>query len=100
MSELYTESMFMDSGAFSLYNIHVRKVGRDAAVEEHDPKYLEALKRRQGIDKPHPPIHRRGHGDFSFFNLKPGSEFRKYCDRYADFIKRMQKIDTRNGMFF
>lgn len=30
-------------------------------------------------------------GDYSFFKLKAGSEFRKYCDRYASFLKSMQE---------
>lgn len=68
----YTKSMFMDSGAYSLYNLHVRKSGAPR-VGEHG-KELERVKVR--LDK----------ADFSYFSLKKGSEFRKYCDAYARFM--------------
>ncbi len=63
----------MDSGAHSLYNIHVLKHGK--RMGEHG----------RILDKP--PV-KWSQGDFSYFDLTKGSEFRHYCDRYASFIKR------------
>ena len=57
-------SLFIDSGAHSLYNKHV-------------------LKASKGIAK--------GKGDYSYYNLTPGSEFRQYVDEYAQFIKEYGK---------
>lgn len=97
---LYIESLFMDSGAYSLYNIHVRKLGKDV-VREMPQGYIEWAKRRQGKEfKLAPPIHRRGQGDFSFYNLKKGSEFRVYCDHFASFMKRMMALGVDKEMFF
>jgi len=76
MSEPYTESIFMDSGAHSLYNIHVLK--------SHLPKNKR-------------PSVAWGNGDFSFYDLKRGSDFRKYCDTYAEYIKRHSHVP---GMLF
>jgi len=39
------------------------------------------------------PVVLRGRGDFSFYDLSPGSEFRKYCDQYAQFVKEHQKYN-------
>lgn len=72
-NELYTRSLFMDSGAYGLYNIHVRKFGT------HIGKHGRAL------DRGHV---KRGQGDFSYYSLKPGSEFRAYCDQYAEDLKK------------
>lgn len=65
----------MDSGAYSLYNIHVRKFG------EVMGKHGKPLDRGHVL---------RGQGDFSFYSLEKGSEFRKYCDKLASFIKRVE----------
>ena len=69
---LYSESIFMDSGAYSLYNNEVlKKQGADGKQLA-----VQAL----GI---------RGK-DYSFYNLAQGSPFRRYCDTYAKFIKKTQ----------
>ena len=75
MSELEYSfgSLFIDSGAHTLYNSYVlnkKKVGSHG--RELDVKVVW------------------GRGDFSFYSLKKGSEFRKYCDIYASFIKKFQ----------
>lgn len=58
--DLYTQSMFMDSGAYSLYNLHVRsKVGDRWPTEPRD---------------------------YHFYSLKKGSEFRTYCDNYGKWM--------------
>lgn len=69
---LYTESLFIDSGAHSLYNIYVLKHGK--------------RKGKHGKDLDRPPV-RWSQGDFSYYDLTKGSDFRKYCDRYAKFMK-------------
>lgn len=77
--ETYTESIFMDSGAHSLYNIHVLKHGK------REGRHGRELSK---------PIVRWGDGDFSYYDLSKGSPFRKYCDRYASFIRKMEgKVD-------
>lgn len=53
-------SLFMDSGAHALYNIKV-------------------LNTKKGVVW--------GRGDFSYYDLTPGSEFREYLAKYAAFIK-------------
>lgn len=77
---LYTESIFMDSGAYSLYGLHVgdrkSKVGKNGNV-------LDRVLRR-----------RFGYGDYSYYSLKPGSEFRGYCDRYAAFMRALGHTDV------
>ena len=71
----HMESVFMDSGAFTLFNDYTLK-RREKRTGKHG-KQLEA------------PIVRRGQGDYSWFDLSKGSEFRTYCDRYASFMKAM-----------
>lgn len=77
---IYSESVFMDSGAFSLYGLHVgggkEKIGKTGRV-------LERVKGR-----------RWGAGDYSYFNLQKGSDFRAYCDYYASFMKKMAGTDV------
>jgi hypothetical protein len=72
----YAESVFIDSGAFSLYAQKVlggkeEKIGRNGRV----------------LAK---PVIRWNPNDFSYYDLKKGSEFRRYCDSYAAFMKAMQ----------
>lgn len=55
-------SFFLDSGAFSLYNVHVLKV--------HKSKDTPAAER------------------YSFYSFKQGSEFRAYLDAYAAFVQK------------
>src|SRR6266480_5882604 len=81
--EIYAESVWIDSGAHGLYNIHVLKHGDRKG--EHGRKLAK------------PPVYwgkgdRPGVGrqDFSFYDLSKGSEFRRYCDAYAAFIKETQ----------
>ena len=70
--------MFVDSGAHSLYNIHVlkhtKRVGKSGRVLAR-PKVAW------------------GAGDFSYYDLKKGTPFREYCDEYAKFMKAMLEKD-------
>lgn len=66
----------MDSGAYTLFNDFVEK-RRDKRIGKHG-KELER------------PMVRRGQGDYSWYDLSKGSEFRRYCDRYASFMKKME----------
>jgi len=80
---IHSQSVFMDSGAYSLYGIHVgerrNKQGKEGYRNPRHPEgFLDRQKKRIW-----------GSGDYSFYNLKPGSEFRKYCDRYAKWMKRL-----------
>lgn len=77
----YTESMFVDSGAYTLFNKHVlgytqEKIGTHGKV----------------LDRPKGAV--RGKKDYSFYDLRPGTEFRKYCDRYAAFLKTVKGSGT------
>lgn len=81
--EIYAESLFIDSGAHSIYNIEVLK---------HTKR-----KGSTGRELAKPPV-KWSQGDFSYYDLKPGSPFRAYCDDYAKFIKVMEKKGTE--MFF
>ena len=79
MKKIYAESMFIDSGAHSLYNIHVLK------HYKREGKHGRVLER--------PPVRWGGTDpstDFSYFDLTRGSEFREYCDDYAEFMKEMR----------
>lgn len=67
-------SVFVDSGAHSLYNIHVLK------HRERKGEHGRLLAK--------PPV-RWSQGDFSYYDLSRGSEFRQYCDAYARFMRRM-----------
>lgn len=77
--EVYSESMFIDSGAHSLYNLFVLK-----------HKKREG---RNGRELAKPPV-RWSQGDFSYYDLRKGTPFRKYCDRYAGFMKKMAGTDV------
>lgn len=72
---IYSESIFVDSGAHSLYNLYVLKHGK--RIGKHGKK----------LDKP--PV-RWSQGDFSYYDLKKGSDFREFCDSYAGFMKAME----------
>ena len=76
--EFYSESLFIDSGAHSLYNIHVLKL--QERIGKHG-RELEA------------PPGRWTQGDFSFYSLKKGSAFRLYCDQYAYLMKCLRNED-------
>jgi len=78
LGTIYSESIFVDSGAHSIYNIEVLKHGERKG------------KTGRNLDKP--PV-RWSQGDFSYYDLKKGSEFRRYCDNYASFMKRMRDLD-------
>ncbi len=75
--EAYTESLFVDSGAHSLYNLFVLK---------HDKK---SLKGKHGRELARPKV-RWSQGDFSYYDLTKGSPFREYCDAYARFMRAME----------
>jgi hypothetical protein len=77
--EIYSESMFIDSGAHSLYNIHV--LGHQERMGKH------------GRELEKPPV-RWSQGDFSYFDLRRGTPFREYCDAYARFQKQMVGRDV------
>ena len=70
--KLYTESIFMDSGAFSLAANQLYKAKIGTHGRELVGKKTLGTKGR----------------DYSYFNLSKGSEFRAYCDSYASFIKK------------
>lgn len=76
---IYSESMFIDSGAHSLYNIEVLKHGE--------------RKGKNGRVLAKPPV-KWSQGDFSYFDLTKGSPFRAYCDNYAKFMKNMKGTDV------
>lgn len=65
------EDCFIDSGAWSLFRLHVLKKGKKA--------------KKSKSSKP----------DFSWFDLKTSGEFREYCDNYAAFIKARSKQGVR-----
>jgi hypothetical protein len=75
MKEIYSSSIFVDSGAHSIYNIKVLMHGK--------------RKGENGRELAKPPV-RWSQGDFSHYNLRKGSEFRRYCDSYAAFMKKMK----------
>ena len=81
----------MDSGAFSLYNKHVLKSGEKPQPKGDPKKYrgTELL----------PPKHTRSYkrADFSHYDLTPGSEFRRYCDFYASWIRKVESMGTKMG---
>lgn len=79
---LYTESLFMDSGAYTLVNDYVFK-RRDKVLRQSKDERFHA----EGNTLLPPKIF-RGRGDYSHFDLSPGTPFRFYCDRFAKFIQR------------
>lgn len=68
----------MDSGAWALCRLHVLKLGERAKIVGKHGKELE------------PPPVRGAQGDFSYYDLRKGSRFRRYCDSYAGFVKQFQ----------
>lgn len=74
----YIESMFIDSGAFSLHAKHVRKSGKRTGKHGRVLENMEV---------------RWTQGDWSYYNLTKGSEFRSYCHDYAKFILHMRERD-------
>lgn len=78
--------VFMDSGAWSLYTRKVLKKGKGAARMGRHGRQLE--------EQPLPPEQ----VDYSFFDLTKGSEFRKYCDQYAAFMKNPAAFMEKNGV--
>lgn len=80
----YTESIFMDSGAYGLFNIHVIKTGGEVMG-----KHGKVLDRRDGGFQ--------AAKDYSWFDLTPGSDCRKYLARYANVIKKCP--DNTETMF-
>jgi hypothetical protein len=83
MKEIYSSSIFVDSGAHSIYNIkvlmHGKRKGKTGRLLAKPPVYWG-----KG-DRPG-----AGRQDFSSFDLKKGSDFRRYCDSYASFMKKMK----------
>ncbi len=72
---IYAESIFVDSGAHSIYNLKV------LGHEERTGKHGRILAK---------PVVRWSQGDFSYYDLKKGSPFRQYCDDYAAFMRAME----------
>jgi hypothetical protein len=91
LPEHYSEHVFMDSGAYSLYNGQVLKRHGKRERQGKGGKWAELHKEfMEGEELALDPIpHVRGEGDYSYYSLEPGSDFRKYCDAYAKFMKRM-----------
>lgn len=73
--EIFSASIFVDSGAHSIYNLEVLKHKKTVG--------------RNGRPLAKPPV-RWSQGDFSFYDLTKGSPFRRYCDSYAAFMKKME----------
>lgn len=76
-------SLFIDSGAFTLYNRHVlRSTGKNIGAHGRElaPSHI-----------------RFGSGDYSWYDLSKGAEFREYCDAYAAFIKAHRHL---RGIYF
>ena len=71
-------SMFVDSGAHSLYNIHVLKLGKRVGTHGRELAKLPTA---------------WSQGDFSYYDLRKGSPFRRYCNSYAKLISKMAKRD-------
>jgi hypothetical protein len=81
--KIYSKSIFVDSGAHTLYNELVLK-HRHEDRKSKNPHMMKRLG-KDHLDKP--PV-RWSQGDFSEFDLRRGTPFRQYCDRYASFMKR------------
>ena len=73
---IYTEDIFMDSGAWALCRLHVLKKGKKA---ERIGKHGRLLEEN---------VVRGAQGDFSYYDLTKGAHFRRYCDSYASFVKK------------
>lgn len=78
MSKIYTEDVFLDSGAWALCRLHVLKQGKRAERIGKHGRLLEE------------PLVRGAQGDFSYYDLSKGSPFRRYCNSYAAFIHKFQ----------
>jgi hypothetical protein len=78
---IHSASVFMDSGAFSLYGLHIIGETKEK-MGKHGRPLDRVLRKRWGV------------GDYSYFTLDAGSEFRKYCDRYAKLMRRLQHTDV------
>lgn len=76
---IYSESIFVDSGAHSLYNLEVLKLAK--------------RKGKNGRELAKPPV-RWSQGDFSYYDLRKGTPFRKYCDSYAALMKKLKDTDV------
>lgn len=75
---IHSESIFVDSGAHTLYNLYVLGHGK--------------RKGRTGRELAKPLV-RWSQGDFTYYDLSKGSDFRRYCDRYASFMRAMKGRD-------
>jgi len=75
---IYTEDVFMDSGAWAICRLHVLKQGKKAERMGKHGRLLEE------------PFVRGAQGDFSYYDLTKGSPFREYCDSYAAFVRQFQ----------
>jgi len=73
--KIHSESIFVDSGAYSLYNRHVRKHGQRMGRHGRELATLPG---------------RSSKSDYSYYDLRAGSDFRAFCDDYAGFMKKMQ----------
>jgi hypothetical protein len=71
---IYTEDVFVDSGAWALCRLHVLKQ-QEVRIGKHGRPLEE-------------PFLRGEQGDFSYYDLRKGSPFRAYCDSYAAFIRK------------
>lgn len=91
----------MDSGAFGLYNANVLKRHEKTDDRKIEKAYIKARQARMGGESKRldPPPTIRGRGDFSYYDLTKGSDFHQYCERYAAFMKSMNKL-TNGEMIF
>lgn len=76
---IHSESMFVDSGAHTLYNLFVLGLKKQIG--------------KTGRELAKTPV-RWSQGDFSYYNLDKGTPFREYCDNYARFMKQMVGRDV------
>lgn len=89
------EDCFIDSGAWSLFRLHVLKAGNNATRQERHKKNKVKSKEHSKLLDVRPVTVGQKESDFSFYDLNKGSDFRKYLDKYASFIRHYQKQGIR-----
>lgn len=94
-AEIYAQSIFVDSGAHSIYNIEVLKLQDKVDRKSSDKRVLK----RDGGLLGKPPV-KWGGGRFDHFNLDKGTPFRKYCNSYAKYIKEIQALPGGDKVLF
>jgi hypothetical protein len=80
---IHPGEVFIDSGAWSMFQRHVLKSTKKAEEETGEKNYkLSKSANDNAID-------------YSFYSFKRGSEFRSYLDRYAEFMTKWEKRGYR-----